>query len=265
MAEQLKVRKSTLGSVNKKACFGAGALLLTLVYLTSSAGVLVSAGPVRVKNGDWIRYDSINIGEIPFATDINWSKVEFLNVSSPTATIRVTMKRNNETESVRTTKINIASDSKAASGFSGFMIPTDLNVGDTFRVSGWGNVTITGETTRTYAGGSRTVVYAPYSETKVEDDPTIDTKSYWDKETGIFLEETVSTDKYTMSFTATKTNMWSASAFGIFDWQFLVIIIIPVAAVIVITVFVMHMRKKPVTSQSQNESQPSSDQSPIQE
>ena len=62
------------------------------------------------------------------------------------------MKRNNETESVRTTKINIASDSKSASGFSGFMIPTDLNVGDTFRVSGWGNVTITRETKRTYAG-----------------------------------------------------------------------------------------------------------------
>ena len=250
MAEQLKVRKSTLGSVNKKACFRAGALLLILVYLASSAGVLVSAGPVRVKNGDWIRYDSINIGEIPFATDINWSKVEFLNVSSPTATIRVTMKRNNETESVRTTKINIASDSKAASGFSGFMIPTDLNVGDTFRVSGWGNVTITGETTRTYAGISRTVVYAPYLSDATVPGESMGTISYWDKETGVFLEETTTTASYTMSFLATETNIWTASASGGLSPQLLGVIIIPIAVVIVTIALVMRRRKTSSTSPS---------------
>ena len=265
MAERITLREPTHGAANRISCVRVGSVLLLLLCLASSANVLVSAGPVRIKNGDWIRYDSINIGEIPFATDINWSKVEFLNVSEPTATIRVTMKRNSGTESTRTTKINIASDSKSASGFSGFMIPTDLNVGDVFRVSGWGNVTITGETTRTYAGASRTVVYAPYSETAEVDDPEVETISYWDKQTGIFLEETVSTDKYTMSFKATQTNMWSASVFGMFDWQILGIIIVPVAAVLAVTVLVMHRRKKPITSQSQNELQHSSDQSSIQE
>ncbi len=94
------------------------------------------------------------------------------------------------------------------------------------------------------------MVYAPYSESEEVDDPEVETISYWDKQTGIFLEETVTADKYTMSFEATQTNMWSASVFGIFDLQLLGIIIIPVALVIVAIALIMRRRKTSNTSPS---------------
>ena len=173
--------------------------------------------------------------------------MEFLNVSEPTATIQFTMHRTDETEQTGTRSINVASDSQTSSGFSGFVITTELNVGDVFRVGGWGNVTITGETTRTYAGASRTVVYAPYSQSGVQ------TISYWDKQTGIFVEETTTSANYAMSFKATETNMWNAALFGRFDWQLFAIIIIPVAGIIAATLLILRRRKAPITSPSQNE------------
>jgi hypothetical protein len=265
MTEQFAMREPTSGAVNNMTHVRTGVVLFLILCLTSSTSFLVTAGPIRVKNGDWIRYDSINIGEIPFSSGTAWSKVEFLNVSEPIATIRVTMNRTDGTKQTRTTKINVASDSQSSSGFSGFVIPTDLNVGDYFHVGGWGNVTVTGETEKTYAGTRRTVVYAPYSESREADDPEIETISYWDKHTGIFLEETVTAAKYTMSFKATQTNMWSPQVFGILDWQILVLVAIPFACVIVVTVLILDRRRKQITSPLQNESESSSSQSPSQE
>jgi len=245
----------TRRAVNKMTCVRAGSVVLLLLCLAASASVLVAASPVRVKSGDWIRYDSINIGKVPFNSQTAWSKVEFLNVSGPTAILRVTMNRTTGTQETRTTKINVAFDSQSFGGFSGFVIPSDLNVGNVFRVSGWGNVTITGETTRTYVGASRTVVYAPYSGSGTSDESETQTISYWDRKTGIFLEEATTGANYTMSFRATETNMWSPSGSRGFDWQLLALIVIPVAAVIAATALTLRLRKRKtsITPPSQNE------------
>ncbi len=245
MKKQITIRETTSRVFTKTIYVKVGSILL-LLYLASLTSILVNASPIRIKNGDWIRYDSINIGEVPFDSQTAWSKVEFLNVTASKATVRITMNRTDGTQRIRTTIINVDSD-KSSSGFSGFIIPTDLNVGDAFRVSGWGNVTIMGETMKTYAGASRTVVYAPYSESEEADDPEVETISYWDKQTGVFLEETVSTDKYTMSFKATKTNIWSAPALGGLDCQLLVITIIPVAIVTAVSTLVLRKRKRPAS------------------
>jgi len=44
------------------------------------------------------------------------------------------------------------------------VIPANLTVGDTIYITGYGNVTIANETTGTYAGASRTIVYASFSQ-----------------------------------------------------------------------------------------------------
>ncbi len=89
----------------------------------------------------------------------------------------------------------------------------------------------------------------PYSSDAKVPGESMGTISYWDKETGIFLEETTTTASYTMSFLATETNMWTADSGG-FSWQLLGIIAILVAIVIVAIVLVMRKRKTSNTSPS---------------
>ena len=165
------------------ACLRAVSVLLILLCLASSTNVLVFASPARIRSGDWIRYDNINTGMVPFTSETVLTKVEFLKVLSPTAMILVTENRTDGTAQIRTRNLNLNSDWNYSNGYSGFAIPTDLKVGGIFRLSGWGNVTITGQTTRTYAGVTRTVIYAPYSESAETDNPAVETISYWDKQT----------------------------------------------------------------------------------
>jgi len=67
------------------------------------------------------------------------------------------------TEQNNTIPITIGGEGEAL-GLSGFVIPANLTVSDPpVYITGYGNVTIEGETTRTYAGASRIVVYASFS------------------------------------------------------------------------------------------------------
>jgi len=241
----------------------AGLTLLLMLCFASTTSVFVRADSAKIKNGDWIKYSDVNTGNVPFTTQTVWTKVEFVDASESTVSISVTSLMTNGSVIIGGScvpptgaiiKINVGANSQSSGDFSGFVAPTGLNVGDVFRVSGWGNVTITGETTRTYAGTSRTVVYAPYSSDSKVPGNSMGTISYWDKQTGIFLEETTTTATYTMSFKVIETNMWTASASGGFSWQLLGIIVIAVAVVIAAIVLIV-LRRKPSpskTSPSQN-------------
>ena len=169
MPKQNIAGKQTHKFFDKTAHIRTGLVVFVLFSLVQSTIVATNAGPVRIKSGDWMRYDSINVGAVPFNSQTAWTKIEFLNVSGSTMTMQVTSRFTNGTEKVGAgccmpssggpVKINVEANTKSSGGFSGFVIPTDLNIGDVFRISGLGNVTITGKTTRTYAGVSRTVVY----------------------------------------------------------------------------------------------------------
>ena len=259
MSNQYVTREPTRSSANNRLHARAGLILLSLLCFASTISVFVNADPVTIKNGDWIKYGDVNTGDVPFTTQTVWTKVEFLDVSESTMTIQVKSLMTNGTEIVggscvppsgETIRINVGANSKSSGDFSGFVIPTDVNVGDIFRVSGWGNVTITGETTRTYAGASRTVVYAPYSYDAKVPGESMGTISYWDRQTGVFLEETMTTASYTMSLKAIETNMWTASASEGFSLHLLGIIIIPVAIVIVAIALIVRRRKTSNTSPS---------------
>ena len=260
MIKHYNIRKQICNATNRLHT-RVGLSLLLLLCFTSTISVFVSADPTKIKNGDWIQYGDVNTGNVPFTTQTVWTKVEFLDVSESTMTIQVKSLMTNGTEinggscvppSGATIRINVGANSKSSGDFSGFVIPIDLNVGDVFRVSDWGNVTITGETTRTYAGASRTVVYAPYSYDAKVPGESMGTISYWDKQTGIFVEETHTTASYTMSFKAIQTNIWTADSGG-FSWQLLGIIAVLVAGVIAVTAFMMRRRKHSITVPSQNE------------
>jgi len=201
--------------------------------------VTVSTAPtppevqVGVKAGDWIKVEYTITGWPAGQPCPEWLKVEFLTVEGTNATVRVTMHMSDGTEQNATVPVIIGAGGGVAFGLSGFVIPANLTAGDTVYISGYGNITIEGETTRTYAGASRTVVYASFSQYGTQ------LTYYWDKQTGVMVEASTTSGSVTATAKATETNLWQPAPSGfpiepIYIIAIAIIIIIIVAAVLLI-------------------------------
>jgi parallel beta-helix repeat protein len=191
-----------------------------------------------VKAGDWIRIDYTISGASSGSPLPQWLKVEFLSVEGTTATVRVTMHMSDGTEQSETLNVDVVAGGQAL-GLSGFLIPANCATGDCIYMTGYGNVTIEGETTRTYAGASRAVVYASFSQLGTQ------LTYYWDKQTGVMVEASTTSGSITATGKATETNMWLADSSPFWmQWWFYAL----VAAIIValaVTVYFIKRRKPP--------------------
>jgi len=171
--------------------------------------VTVSPPPeVGVKAGDWIKIDYTVSGWPSGQPYPEWLKVEFLTVEGINITVCVTMHMSDGTEQSDTVPVIVGAGGGEAFGLSGFVIPANLTIGDSVYISGYGNVTLAGETTRTYAGASRTVVYASFSQYGTQ------LTYYWDKQTGVMVEASTTSGSVTATAKATETNMWQAAPSG---------------------------------------------------
>ena len=204
--------------------------------------VTVSAPPqVGVKAGDWIKVDYTITGAPPGTTLPLWLKVEFLSVEGTSTTVRVTMRMSDGTEQNATLPVDVVAGGQAF-GLSGFVIPANLTTGDIIFMSGYGNVTTEGETTRTYAGASRTVVYASISQYGTQ------LTYYWDKQTGVIVEASGTSMGMTLTGKVTETNMWQpAPAFPIDP--LILSVLIATVIVIVIAVFLVRRKKRPTEAE----------------
>jgi parallel beta-helix repeat protein len=193
---------------------------------------------VGVKAGDWIKC-TYTISGWPAGTPYpKWLKVEFLSVEGANATVRVTMHMSDGTEQNATVPVNVATGGQAL-GLSGFIIPANATTGDSVYISGYGNVTIDGETTRSYAGASRTVVYASFSQYWTQ------LTYYWDKQTGVIVEASTTSGSMTGTGKATETNIWKAQPTGLpIDSRVLYALIIAVVVILAALVLVKRRRKK---------------------
>lgn len=159
---------------------------------------------VGVKTGDWIKYDYTTVGAPPGTPLPQWLKMEFVSVEGATANVRVTMHMSDGTEQNQTMVLDIASGGGTSTAFSGFVIPTNLTTGDSIYMSGYGDVMIAGETTGIYAGATKKVVYASFSQAGTQ------LTYYWDKQTGVLVGASAISGNITATFRATETNMWQA-------------------------------------------------------
>jgi hypothetical protein len=191
---------------------------------------------VGVEAGDWIKIDYTITGAPPGTTLPLWLKVEFLSVEGTNATVRVTMRMSDGTEQNATVPVDVVAGGQAF-GLSGFVIPANLTTGDIVFMSGYGNVTIEGETPRTYAGASRTVVYASFSQYGTQ------LTYYWDKQTGVMVEASVTSGTMTGTGKATETNMWQAAPAFPID-PLILSVLIAIVIVIVIAIFLLRRKKK---------------------
>jgi hypothetical protein len=202
----------------------------------------VEAANVGIKAGDWIKYE-LEITDWP-APYPEWLKLEFLSVEGTNATVRVTFHKSDGTEESNTVPVDIVAGSGEAFGFSGFVIPANLATGDSIYMTGYGNLAIESETTRTYAGARRTVIYASFSQYIYQ------FTYYWDKLTGVMVEESITWGDMAATAKAIETNMWEAAPR--IEWWLWVIV---AAAIVALALVVYHLkkRKKPTAPVSPTE------------
>lgn len=175
----------------------------TLSHVSNEIGI-------GVKPGDWIKYNYTVTGVPSGITVPQWFKVEFLEVEGTKATVYVTMQRSDSTEQSESLTVDVATGNGTLDVFFGFIIPANSAPGDFIYISEYGRITIDGETSRIYAGESRTVVYATFYDARA--------RYYWDKQTGVMVEASVSLGGITVTAKVLETNMWGVIPFWMQWW-----------------------------------------------
>jgi hypothetical protein len=217
-------------------------IIALLIILIGTAPATISAEiSVGVKQGDWIEYQVAFTGTPAEEHDVVWARMEIAAVQGKSVNLDMTVNFSDGTQKPEASILNFETGQLG----DDFIIPANLTVGDTFYDKTEGNIMISGAEERTYAGATRTVVYANTSQTKF----------YWDKSTGILVEATSSytEPEYTMHTTADKTNMWQTQTdntnglqtqiFGLNSTLFYALIIVAVAIIVAIIFFVIRRKK----------------------
>jgi len=211
-------------------------LAITLTFLIS---MLVSATAsaeisVGVKKGDWIEYTVATVTGIPPSPYPTWIKFDFQSVEEPIVTVKATINMSDGTQNTQTIQVNIATGSGGL-----FVIPAEMKKGDTLYVEFMGGyiLTIGGVETRTYAGTSRTVVYANVSQYDMT------STVYWDQATGVLVEASQSQGDYTVNVKAVATNMWQAQLIDSTVFLMILIVILVVMGIVVAAAFFVVERK----------------------
>jgi hypothetical protein len=210
----------------KLALMIAGLIVLTGI-VPAAASADVSAG---VKQGDWIEYQVAYTGAPPESHAIAWAKMEVVGVQGAVINLNVTTRFSNGTLLNETVTLNLETGQLGDE----FIIPANLDSGDTFFDEHFGNITISGVEQRTCVGATRTVVHAS----------TPTTMFYWDRSTGVFVEASSSLNGYTLNSKADKTNMWQPQIFGLDPTVFYALVTAAVAAILVVIAFFVMRRKR---------------------
>jgi len=207
----------------------ATALLSILILTTQSAR---SEYTIGVKPGDWIEYHVSTTGAPPSEKDIDWARMEVLDVQGNIFHVNTTGHQLNGIYSsfVRTF------DFQAGEVSAWIIIPANLNPGDTFydAVDNQ-SYAIQGELQETIAGSIRTVTYINNSMGRYKQ---------WDKATGVFVETIDNVGNYTVDATAYATNMWSPQILGLDPTVFYVVIVAIVVVIVALTLVSIFYRRK---------------------
>ena len=187
----------------------------------------VNTGDAGIKAGDWIELECTITGWPAGQPCPQWLELEFISVQGASASVNVTLGMSDCQELSGMVPVDLGEGGGEAFGLSGFVIPPNLRRGGSIYFSGYGDVTIEGETTRTYAGVSRRVVYASLSQS-VPYQPAVQLTYYWDKRTGVMVEASITWGDVTATCKATETNMLKADlpAVGVQWWLWMVIAVV---------------------------------------
>ena len=210
--------------MNRKLC-------LTIIFFAVLVGLgtVLAEFSVGVKTGDWIEYHVEYTGTPTEGHDVTWARMEIKDVQGKSVSVEITVEYSNGTRETVTTTLNLETGQLG----DGFIIPADLNSGDTFFDKNVGKITISSVEEKTYAGATRTVVHASTSETAY----------YWDKATGVLVEGNSQFPQYTMNTIVDRTNIWQPQLLGL-DPAVFYTLVIGVAVLIAVLLALIVRRRK---------------------
>ncbi len=197
-------------------------LILCLVGLFGMLFLAVVSAEISVgvKEGDWIEYKITFSGAIPEEHNVEWARFRVLAVEGKTVEVNITSRFTTGILDTITSTLNLETGKIG----DAFIIPANLNSGDTFLEQYEGTIKISGVEEKTYAGAKRSVVYAT----------TFHTKYYWDRSKGVLVEGISTYSDFALTTKVEKTNMWQPEIFGLDHIVFIVIIAIVIAIVLAI-------------------------------
>lgn len=209
--------------------------LLLCSVLVANASAISSLG---IKSGDWIQYDFQD------PTSAGAETIEFLNVVGTNVTIRVTVHWSATMETNRTWTIDMSSDDNFPYtiffGARAYIIPSNLKSGASVYFGEFGNQTIIGEATGTFAGANRKLVYANFSQNLSQ------YTFYWDEQTGTLVQGTMYLGTVVSeAVVIAGTNLWSADFVW---WPWVIVITVIVLSIVLSRKKIMQkLREKPST------------------
>ena len=206
--------------------------IIVLLLVFGLASAVYADLSVGVKKGDWIEYTVTTTGTPTAGHNVNSSRLEVTDIQGTNITVYIT-----STLSDGSTK-NFNSTLILQTGhlIDDFIIPANLNAGDSFLDDIRGIVTINSSDQHTYAGAIRTVLTSTSGQNTY----------IWDKATGVSVEATSVEPEYTMHTIVKDTNMWQPSeAAGGLDATALVLVaVVVVIAIVVAALLAFRYQKK---------------------
>jgi hypothetical protein len=159
---------------------------------------------------------------------------EFITIDGTNATISSTIHFSDGGEWDSTTTFDIVSGSS-----TGFIIPSNSKTGDSIPIDGYGNISIEGETTSIYTGVNRTTVFARYSNS------TDSLLYFWDKPTGIMLEQNSTKFESTMFWKIIDTKIWQTQQNDYSPYQNIIYIVIMLVVILSLIIYLRIRKKRP--------------------
>ncbi|HSV49688.1 MAG TPA: hypothetical protein VLH35_05175 [Candidatus Acidoferrales bacterium] len=178
-----------------------------------------------VHSGDWIEYNVTSTGAPMQGHDVEWARMEVTAVQTPNINVTITSRFTDGTNDTIKSVLNL----ETGQLIDDFIIPANLNVGDSFKDQNYGNVTISNSEVKTYAGAQRTILSASIHNNTY----------YWDQATGVSVEGNTETADYSIHSVVSATNMWQATPVQGYD--FASIILVAAVFLIVIIAFIAYV------------------------
>ncbi len=207
------------------------AAIVVFAFLLSLTAVQGQSTSVGVRKGDWVEYSVSAAGTPPPEQNLNWARIEILDVEGTAFHANITVRYINETFSSGVRLFNFSAGQVQA----WIIIPANLSPGEYFYDSGLGNnVTIQGQLQKTVAGAERTITYTNTTERNKE----------WDKATGVYTQSNDYLGNYTIHAKAVSTNMWSPQILGLNQTIFYSVVVASIVAIVIIVSMVILGWKK---------------------
>jgi hypothetical protein len=223
------------------------ALAITLVFSSLSPLYILTAYPeaqVGIKSGDWVKYAVVTEER----NWTGWQRFDIYDVEAGLIKFNATTYSDSLGYTYTSGQYNL-SDIGTYVVFPDdiiktIVIPRNLKTGDTLLHYGMGPMIIDGETSGTYLGAIREVIYATYTPPSGTPSEASKIDYKWDKITGIALEYTaLYPDGKTTIGKIADTNIWQPQAESS-PYLLYSAIIAAVTIVLVVTLLVLRIRKK---------------------